>query len=59
MKNVKNLINNDTVIKHKSKNKFPELKWKKNWKSFNINWFEYSKYRIWLYISKFEKQPFN
>lgn len=35
----------------------PKFKWEKEWKSFTVNFFSGTKFRIWCYISKFEKQP--
>jgi len=35
----------------------PKLKWGKEWKSFTLDFFGGTKFRIWCYISKFEKQP--
>lgn len=35
----------------------PKLKWGKEWKSFTLDFFSGTKFRIWCYISKFEKQP--
>lgn len=35
----------------------PKFKWEKEWKSFTVNFFNGTKFRIWCYISKFEKQP--
>lgn len=33
------------------------VKWTKTWKSFNLNFFEGTRFRIWLYVSKFKKEP--
>jgi len=35
----------------------PNFKWEKEWKSFTLNFFSDTKFRIWCYISKFKKQP--
>jgi len=35
----------------------PKFNWDKDFKSFNLNFFECTKFRLWLYISKFEKRP--
>ena len=39
------------------RNSLPQLKLTKTWKSFTVNFFEGTKFRIWLYISKFREEP--
>ena len=39
------------------KSTMPRLMWEDNYKSFTLNFFSGTKFRIWCYISKFEKKP--
>jgi len=39
------------------RNSRPKFKWEKDWKYFSLNFFEGTKFRLWLYVRKFEKQP--
>ena len=39
------------------KSTMPKLKWEDDLKSFTLNLFSGTKFRIWLYISKFEEKP--
>lgn len=35
---------------------FPRLKWEKTWKYFQVDLFSDTKFRVWVYISKFRKE---
>lgn len=35
---------------------FPRLKWGKTWKYFQVDLFSDTKFRVWVYISKFRKE---
>jgi len=35
---------------------FPKLKWEKTWKYFQVDLFEGTKCRVWIYISKFRNE---
>ena len=39
------------------KSTMPKLKWEDDLKSFTLNLFSGTKFRIWCYISKFEEEP--
>jgi hypothetical protein len=39
------------------KSTMPKLKWEDEWKSFTLNLFSGTKFRIWCYISKFKEKP--
>ena len=35
---------------------FPRLKWEKTWKYFQVDLFSETKFRVWIYISKFREE---